>query len=268
MQGRASVIRGVSQNCLQGRAPRLVNIAKVREDKKRYHAQWSDAMSTNPFVMEFYSWQRMTTSPSLTPKHVLICGLGKPDPHVFIFQLSTFGWTATQRNVISPSARNRIDKQGPTLFFWYDVRWAGPKNCPANLTGFHPGLWVCIGRATALLLLAGRKRTWSPSMLPKMPKRVRSSGDEQCKFLRPIRRRRHVKRFVPKRPCEIQDTSPRSGYAHSPIHETCTTYMQIIPSISLPWWIWQENISPIITYFSAASLTIIMEANKNKTNLG
>ncbi len=34
-------------------------------------------------------------------------------------------------------------------------------------------------------------------MLPKMPKRVKSPGDEPCKFLRPIRQRRHAKGFRP-----------------------------------------------------------------------
>ncbi len=36
--------------------------------------------------------------------------------------------TSAHGNVISPSARNRIDKRGPTLVFRYDIRSAGPKN--------------------------------------------------------------------------------------------------------------------------------------------
>lgn len=96
-------------------------------------------------------------------------------------------------------------------------------------------------------------------MLPKMPKRVRSSGDEQCKFLRPIRRRRHVKRFVPKKTMRNTGYKPKKWVCTFTntwnMHNIHANYA-IDSSISLPWWIWtrmllfwygavlKENISP------------------------
>lgn len=108
MQGRASVIRGVSQNCFQGRAPRLVQIffqSSGRQEKISCSMKWCHEhkpvchgvlflarFRSRSLHMAFVecSWWSMTTSPSHAPKHVLICGLGKPDPHVFIFQLFNF----------------------------------------------------------------------------------------------------------------------------------------------------------------------------------
>lgn len=249
------------------------NISKVREDKKRYHAQWSDAMSTNPFVMEFYSWLVSGADHCPWLLSNVVGEVWRLHPAAPQNTFNLWSWKARPTCIHLPTFQLLEEPQPKRMefhhqpatgltnkaqLFSFDMTsdeqapkiaqqiWpgfiqgrgslkVGPRRCSCSQVGSELGLLQCC---------------------PKCPNGWGFLETSSANFWGPFAEGDMWNVSFQKRPCEIQDTSPRSGYVHSPIHEIRTTYMRIMPSISLPWWIWtrmslfwygavlKENISP------------------------